>query len=104
MEQKPLREKYIYKFMEDAKVSFSEINAVVSRGGLINPLESGTYEVNDLMYSDLKGNVAQLHASALGGMLAYEIGRREDIPCYVVDPVVVDEMDTRARLTGMPGN
>jgi butyrate kinase len=55
------------------------------------------------MYSDLKGNVAQLHASALGGMLAYEIGKKENIPAYVVDPVVVDEMDTRARLSGMPG-
>jgi butyrate kinase len=83
--------------------SFGEVDAVVSRGGLVHPLESGTYEINGLMYNDLKGNVAQLHASSLGGMLAYEIGRREGIPSYVVDPVVVDEMDTRARLTGMPG-
>lgn len=103
IEQKPLREKYIYDFMNDIGCSFKEVDAVVSRGGIIHPLESGTYEVNDLMYSDLKSNVAQLHASALGGMLAYEIGKKENIPSYVVDPVVVDEMDTRARLTGMPG-
>lgn len=103
MDQKPLREKHIYDFMKELGASFSEIDAIVSRGGLIHPLESGTYEVNTLMYNDLRGNVAQLHASALGGMLAYEIGEKENIAAFVVDPVVVDEMDTRARLTGMPG-
>ena len=103
MEQKPLREKCIYDFMKEIGRSFEELDAVASRGGLVHPLESGTYEVNDRMYEDLKGNVAQLHASALGGMLTYEIGKRENIARYVVDPVVVDEMDTRARLTGMPG-
>ncbi len=103
IEQKPLREKCIYDFMGEIGRTFNDLDAVVSRGGIINPLESGTYEVNDLMYSDLKSNVALLHASALGGILAYEIGHRENIPCFVVDPVVVDEMDTRARLTGMPG-
>ena len=103
IDQKPIREKCVYDFMEEEGCSFKEVDAVVSRGGLLHPLESGTYAINDRMYEDLKGHVAQLHTSSLGGMTAYEIGRRENIPAFVVDPVVVDEMDTRARLTGMPG-
>ena len=103
VEQKPLREQCVYGFMKEIGRSFKDIDAVVSRGGLLHPLESGTYGINDRMYQDLKGHVAQLHTSALGGMMAYEIGIKENIPAFVVDPVVVDEMDTRARLTGMPG-
>ncbi|MCK5128216.1 MAG: butyrate kinase [Clostridiales bacterium] len=103
LEQKPLREKCVYDFLKEIDVSFDELDTVVSRGGLIRPIESGTYTINSLMYNDLKGSVATLHASALGGVIAYEIAKKENIPCYVVDPVVVDELDTRARLTGMPG-
>ena len=31
-----------------------------------------------------------------------EIGRELDVPAYVVDPVVVDEMKSIARITGLP--
>lgn len=103
IEQKPLREACVYEFIEELGLTFDDLDAVVSRGGLIKPIESGTYTINELMLEDLKGNVASLHASALGGVLAYEIAHRENIPCYVVDPVVVDEFDALARLTGLPG-
>lgn len=31
-----------------------------------------------------------------------EIGRELDVAAYVVDPVVVDEMEPIARITGLP--
>ncbi len=103
LDQKMMREKCVYDFINEIGYTFNELDAIVSRGGIVRPIESGTYLINDLMYNDLKSNVAVLHASALGGVIAYEIAGRENIPCYVVDPVVVDELDIRARLTGMPG-
>ena len=33
------------------------------------------------------------HASNLGGILAREIGDEIGVPSYIVDPVVVDELD-----------
>ena len=34
--------------------------------------------------------------------MAYNIGKKNKIPCYVADPVVVDELDDVARITGIP--
>ncbi|MEN6311032.1 MAG: butyrate kinase, partial [Acidobacteriota bacterium] len=42
------------------------------------------------------------HASNLGGLIADEIARPLGIPAFIVDPVVVDELDDWARLSGVP--
>ena len=42
------------------------------------------------------------HASNLGGILAREIGDSLGVPSYIVDPVVVDELTDKARISGMP--
>lgn len=38
----------------------------------------------------------------LGGILAAEIASPLEIPAFIVDPVVVDELDDVARITGIP--
>ena len=38
----------------------------------------------------------------LGGIIAYGIASGLNIPAYIVDPVVVDELETIARLSGLP--
>ena len=42
------------------------------------------------------------HASNLGGLLAQGIAEDLSIPAYIVDPVVVDEMKSVARISGIP--
>ena len=54
------------------------------------------------MLEDLKVGVQGQHASNLGGIIANEIGNSLNIPAFIVDPVVVDEMDEVARISGMP--
>jgi butyrate kinase len=54
------------------------------------------------MLEDLKVGVLGEHASNLGGVLAYEIASNLNIPSYIVDPVVVDELEAVARISGMP--
>lgn len=56
--------------------------------------------VNEALLHDLEHAIGAVHASAMGGMLAYEIGRENNIPAYVVDPVVVDEMAGYAERNG----
>ena len=59
---------------------------------LLRPIEGGTYTVNDAMIEDLKKGYSGQHASNLGGIFANEIATGLNIPAFIVDPVVVDEM------------
>ena len=81
---------------------FKVLNAVVGRGGLLKSIEGGTYAVNDVMLEDLRNGVQGQHASNLGGIIANEIGKSLGIPSFIVDPVVVDEMEDVARISGIP--
>lgn len=80
----------------------ADLSAVVGRGGLLHPVEGGTYAVNQAMLEDLRRGSAGEHASNLGGILAYGIARSAGIPAYVVDPPTTDEMEPVAHLSGLP--
>ena len=102
-EQFSFRKALIMKEMEKRNIPVKNIQAIVGRGGLLKPIESGVYEVNNLMRKDLESSERGEHASNLGGLIAADIAR--DIPgsrAFIVDPVVVDEMRDVARLSGHP--
>jgi len=102
-EQKSYRKKCIVDKLNEVGVNFKSIDAVVGCGGLLKPIDSGTYIINDAMLRDLHSAAASIHASALGAIIGSEIATELRIPAYVVDPIVVDEMDRNAKLSGMPG-
>ncbi len=79
-----------------------ELRAVVGRGGMLKPLASGCYAVNEVMAADLQRGVQGQHASNLGGLLARGIAERRQIPAFIVDPVSVDEFSSVARISGLP--
>jgi butyrate kinase len=89
--------------MEEAGIDLKSVDAVAGRGGLLKPIDSGVYIINERMLEDLHSATAAIHASALGAIIASEIAVPLSVPAYVVDPVVVDEMDRNAKLTGIPG-
>ncbi|MDR1669046.1 MAG: butyrate kinase [Oscillospiraceae bacterium] len=101
--QKKMRTDLLTDALARQGVTLESLDAIAGRGGLVRPIESGTYLINEAMISDLKSASASVHASALGALIAKELADRLGIPAYVVDPIVVDEMDPCARLTGMPG-
>jgi len=79
------------------------LDAIVGRGGALKPMESGTYQANEQLASDIRNGAVQAkHASNLGGLLAYELGVRLGKPGFMVDPVSVDEFIAEARLSGLP--
>lgn len=80
----------------------SNLIAVVGRGGLLRPMASGTYRVNDAMIEDLIAGVQGQHASNLGGVLAKGVADARQIASYIVDPVSVDEFGPLSRLSGIP--
>jgi len=101
-DQQGFRTEVILKILQDNKIDINEMDAIVGRGGLLKPIVSGTYNVNDAMIQDIKDTVQGEHASNLGAVIANEIAAQIGKPAYIVDPVVVDEMEDLARLSGIP--
>lgn len=99
-EQEGFRSEVIKKSLMKSGIELSALDAISARGGLLKPIEGGTYNVNKAMLADLKVGVLGQHASNLGGLIANEISNEYDIPAFIVDPVVVDELDPIARISG----
>lgn len=102
IDQFEFRKQTILEILDEESINISKIDAVCGRGGLLRPIEGGTYIVNELMLEDLKNGFAGQHASNLGGIIAFEIAAGLNIPAYIVDPVVVDEMEEIAKISGLP--
>lgn len=100
IEQYAFRKQTILEALDKEGMNVSNLSAVCGRGGLLRPIEGGTYQVNEEMLRDLRNGYSGQHASNLGGILAYEIADGLNIPAYIVDPVVVDELDPIARFSG----
>jgi len=102
-DQYAFRKDIIYKELKDAGVNLNNLQAIVGRGGLVKPIPSGVYEVNDALIRDLFNSPIGEHASNLGGLIANDIAR--SLPgarAFIADPVVVDELSDFARITGHP--
>jgi len=102
-EQYQYRKDIICEELKSAKINLELIRVVVGRGGLLRPIESGVYEVNEKMLYDLQNSPFGEHASNLGGLIAY--GFSQTLPnakAYIADPVVVDELEPIARVSGHP--
>ncbi len=102
IDQYDFRKKAIMEALEKADIKVETFDAIVGRGGMLKPIEGGTYAVSDAMIEYIKKAPRGEHASNLGCVLAREIAATIDVPSYIVDPVAVDEMEDIARYTGMP--
>lgn len=100
IDQYEFRKTAILESLDSEGMNISKLNAVCGRGGLLRPIEGGTYPVNNEMLKDLRAGYAGQHASNLGGILAYEIASGLNIPSFIVDPVVVDELEPIAKVSG----
>lgn len=101
-EQKEFRKSVIMNVLKENNFDVNTLDAVVGRGGMLKPIPGGTYEVNESLLNDLKVGVQGEHASNLGGILANEIAKEVGGRAFIVDPVVVDELEPVARISGVP--
>jgi butyrate kinase len=103
LDQYEFRLAKVLELVDEWGVSPGSLSAVVGRGGLLRPIPSGTYRVNERMVARLsQPDKEREHASNLGGLLAEEIASRAGLPAFIVDPVCVDEFDELARISGLP--
>ena len=102
-EQFHFRKETILEELQIASIELKTIDCIVARGGLVKPIPSGVYKVNENLKSDLVKCIMGEHASNLGGLIADEIASSlPGVNAYIVDPVVVDEMEDVARISGHP--
>jgi len=102
-EQVNYRRDKILSELDENGICLDCIQAVVGRGGLMKPVKSGIYEVNEAIVGDLKSAEYGDDYVNLGGILAKEISSLyPTMRSFIVDPVTVDEYSELARFTGHP--
>jgi butyrate kinase len=101
-DQYAFRRDAVLSLLDEHGIRLNSLDAVVGRGGILRPIPSGTYRVNEKMLDELRHPQEREHASNLGAIIADEIARRAGVPAFIVDPVCVDEFDDIARISGLP--
>lgn len=101
IDQFEFRKSLVMAELEKNNIPFA-FDAIIGRGGLIKPIPGGVYEVNGAMKYDLI-HATREHASNLGGLIAAELATSSPgCRSFIADPVVVDELDDIARISGSP--
>ena len=101
-DQLDYRMEVVFKWLKDNNADLSGLDAVVGRGGASFPVVSGTYEINDLLINDTKAAKGGVyHSSMLGVQMAERIQKEFGGRMFMVDPIVVDELQDVARVTGV---
>lgn len=116
MAQADMRHQAIRNFMASKGIPLEDVDIVMARGGLIVPVITGVYNVNqdmrDVLMSCRDGN----HACNLSAILADDVAReinkiRSDgnltprfgeCVAYIADPPMADEMLPECRMGGIP--
>lgn len=101
IEQVAFRRQAMDDFLKENNIASGALSAVVGRGGLLKPLPSGTYRVNKHVVEDLTLSKYGDHASNLGALLANSFTIDYGVPAFIVDPVIVDELQNIARYSGI---
>lgn len=95
-----MRKERILNILKENDFTICDLSAIVGRGGILPPVKSGAYLVNETMVERLKNNPIVEHASNLGALIAYEIAKELGINAYIYDSVAVDELTDVARVLG----
>ncbi|HBD63712.1 MAG TPA: butyrate kinase [Clostridiales bacterium] len=101
-DQLHMRKELVVEFLKEQNVDIKDLSAVVARGGMLPPVKTGAYAINDLMVDRVTKRPVMEHASNLAAPIAYDIAREAGIQSYIYDCVMADELTDMARISGMP--
>ncbi|GHU86755.1 putative butyrate kinase [Bacteroidia bacterium] len=103
IDQFEFRKQTILAELHNSGIELNKIQYIIGRGGMCRPISSGIYEVNKSLKEDLRIGYMGEHASNLGGLLADDLASSiKGAKAYIADPVVVDELEPVARISGHP--
>lgn len=101
-DQLNMRKELVMAFLKEKNFDIKELSAVVARGGMLPPVNTGAYIINELMVDRVENRPIMEHASNLAAPIAYGIAKEVGIPSYIYDCVMADELPDIARISGMP--
>ena len=101
-DQLQMRKNLVMATLEENNFDIKELSAVVARGGMLPPVKTGAYIINDLMVDRVERRPIMEHASNLAAPIAYSIAQAAGVPSYIYDCVMADELPDIARISGMP--
>ncbi len=102
IDQLDYRYNLIMNRLETEGEDISTLSAVIGRGGMLPPVQSGVFAVNEAIMYVLRNALIGEHASNLGAFLAHKISRQANCSAFIADPVSVDEFSEVARISGLP--
>lgn len=102
IDQLDFRRDTILRVLDENDIDIKKVDLIMSRSGFIKPLSSGVYEINDSMVEDLKSHIKGRHPINLGGLISRQIADSIGVKALMADPIVVDEFDDVARISGHP--
>jgi butyrate kinase len=103
-EQFEFRKNFVMKELKEHGINIKNLDAIITRGGLLKPSEGGVYQVNEKIKDDLRHERYGSHASDLGPLIGDSIAEEIGQKAYLADPTTVDEMADFVRFSGMPEN
>ncbi|WP_312700513.1 butyrate kinase [Sedimentibacter sp.] len=101
-DQLQMRKEVVMSFLKEQNFDINELSAVVARGGMLPPVKSGAYTINDLMVDRVENRPVMEHASNLAAPIAYGIAKEVGVPSFIYDSVMTDELLDIARISGSP--
>lgn len=109
MDQTGMRRDAILNFLNDKGIALSSIDIVMARGGLITPIRTGVYNVNQEMRDALIAGKEGVHACNLSALLADDIAALVNeasgnglCRAFIADPPMADEMLPEVKVGGIP--
>lgn len=100
VEHRAFAEGLIEKWLAEKGYELEDFDVFVARGGAQVFIESGAYEINDIMYEDTFRFGGDSHPGKLGTQISYGYSQKYGRPAYIVNAPSVDEFDDVARITG----
>lgn len=97
-----MRKEIILSVLKERGIELASIDVIVARGGILPPVKSGAYKINQAMVDQLRYHAVVEHASSLGAIIAFSLAKDLALDAYIYDPVTVDEMEPIAKITGLP--
>lgn len=101
-DQYGFRKKTILGFMKEHGIDSCDLDSVISRGGQTEPIEGGTYRINQAMVEQTWSGRYGNHPCNLGIRLAYDLCRESHhaVP-LTADTPTTDEFEPLARYSGL---
>ena len=93
----------VVKTMDENGYAFEDVDVFAGRGGGLHSVESGTYEVTELLVLHASKGMSGQHPAQLASQICKRLADKYNKRAFVVNPPDVDEFIDIARVTGLRG-